>query len=316
MRRKLSDLIIEAQEEGGPLPQHHGPGVEVEETSHGGVTITQVRVTTQEAAQRLGKPMGRYVTVEAPMLRQAAGDYFSLLCTLLSQVIGQFWKEVDGATLVVGLGNGQITPDSIGPKTIENTLVTRHLVEQMPEQFAGQMESVCAFCPGVLGVTGMESGDMLRGVIRQIKPRRLLAIDALCAQRVSRLGTTFQFCDSGIHPGSGVHNRRMELSEKTLGIPVLAVGVPTVVDGATLTCDLLEKVQTLLGDDIPALGGLDMERHYSQLAQALGTLEANLMVTPKEVDDLTDQCGKLLGTSISLALQPTMELEDILHLMS
>ena len=193
---------------------------------------------------------------------------------------------------MVGLGNRAITPDAIGPKVHEYTLVTRHLVEGVPEHF-GSFRPVASLAAGVLGTTGVESGEVVRAVCEKLRPACVIAVDALASRSLERLCRTVQLADTGITPGSGVGNHRFALDEKTLGVPVLAVGVPTVVYGATLAADLLGR------DDLPPLGR-----------------GGELLVTPKDIDSQVADLAKIVGYGISLALQPGMTVEDLELLLS
>ena len=197
-----------------------------------------------------------------------------------------------GLVLVVGLGNRAITPDAIGPKVHEHTLVTRHLVEQIPEHF-GAFRPVASLSAGVLGTTGMESGELVQAVCRRLKPACVVAVDALASRSLKRLCRTVQLSDTGIAPGSGVGNHRWALDRASLGVPVLAVGVPTVVDASTLAADLLGQ------EELPPLGeGRD------------------LLVTPKDIDSQVDDLAKVIGYGISLALQPGLDVADLDLLLS
>ena len=197
-----------------------------------------------------------------------------------------------GLALVVGLGNRAITPDAIGPKVHEHTLVTRHLVEQIPEHF-GAFRPVASLSAGVLGATGMESGELVQAVCRRLKPACVVAVDALASRSLKRLCRTVQLSDTGIAPGSGVGNHRWALDRASLGVPVLAVGVPTVVDASTLAADLLGQ------EELPPLGeGRD------------------LLVTPKDIDSQVDDLAKVIGYGISLALQPGLDVADLDLLLS
>ena len=200
--------------------------------------------------------------------------------------------EPGAPALVVGLGNRAITPDAIGPKVHENTLVTRHLVEQIPEHF-GAFRPVASLSAGVLGTTGMESGELVQAVCRKLEPACVVAVDALASRSLKRLCRTVQLSDTGIAPGSGVGNHRWALDRASLGVPVLAVGVPTVVDGATLAADLLGQ------EELPPLGeGRD------------------LLVAPKDIDSQVNDLAKVIGYGISLALQPGLDVADLDLLLS
>ena len=200
-------------------------------------------------------------------------------------MLSEFGEE--GCVLVAGLGNRAITPDAIGPKVQEHTLITRHLVHGLPDYF-GHFRPVAALSPGVLGTTGMESGELVRSVCRDLHPACVVAVDALASRSLSRLCRTVQISDSGIAPGSGVGNHRTALTRQDLGVPVLAIGVPTVVEAGTLAADLLGT------EEVPELGeGKD------------------LLVTPKDIDSQVEDLSRVIGYGLSLALQPELELRDL-----
>ena len=243
--------------------------------------------------------MGTYLTLEADRLSKADDEYHSEISEelarqirkLMGEMIG--WKEEDlPSDLVVGLGNRAITPDALGPKVHDHTLVTRHLVEGCPEHFGG-FRPVATLSAGVLGTTGMESGELVQAVCRRLEPACVVAVDALASRSLKRLCRTVQLSDTGIAPGSGVGNHRAALDRASLGVPVLAVGVPTVVDGATLAADLLGTAE------LPPLGeGRDM------------------LVTPKDIDSQVSDLAKVLGYGIGLALHPGLRVEDLDLLLS
>ncbi|MDR3862252.1 MAG: GPR endopeptidase [Flavonifractor sp.] len=202
-------------------------------------------------------------------------------------------REPGAPALVVGLGNRAITPDNIGPKAADQTMVTRHLVERVPEHF-GSFRPVAALAAGVLGTTGMESGEVVRAVAEQIKPACVVAVDALASRSLRRVCRTIQLADTGITPGSGVGNARAALNAETLGVPVIAVGVPTVVDAATLTCDVLAEAGK--GELNPA---------------ALQGAGNGLIVTPKDIDTQVHDLAKVIGYGINLALHTGLTIEDV-----
>lgn len=285
MRQRRTDLALEARdlfgEEG--LPQ-----VESRETTTRGFSLTTVKVTGPEGARALNKPEGTYHTLDLTAMSRREENAFSRAVETLAELISPLLPK-EGDVLVVGLGNRAITPDAIGPRSADRTLVTRHLVAMAPSHF-GSFRKVSVLCAGVLGTTGIESGEIVRAVCDKTEPAAVIAIDALCARKVERLCATVQICDSGISPGSGVGNHRFSLDRETLGIPVIAVGVPTVVEGATLCADLLEE-------DDPNV-----------IAQLPG---ATLMVTPKDIDQRVEDMAKVIGYAVSLSLQNGLTLADL-----
>lgn len=301
MLERRTDLAVEAtelwQEAAGESTRLRG--VEARDSLREGYGVTTVRILDQEGARAVGKPVGTYVTLELDGLIRREEDAFPRAVRALAAELGGLLDlEPGAAVLVAGLGNRAITPDGIGPKTADHTLVTRHLVERMPEQF-GSFRPVSALAAGVLGTTGMESGELIAAVVERTRPACVLAVDALASRSLSRVGRTVQLADTGIVPGSGVGNARAALNRETLGVPVIAIGVPTVVDAATLACDLLAEAGR--GDLDPA---------------ALAGAGEGLVVTPKDVDAQVADLAKVIGYGINLALQPGLTVEDVDLLLS
>ena len=262
-------------------------GVRTREDTREGYAVTTVEITGPAGARAVGKPEGTYVTLFLDGVARREEDAFGRAVRALAAELRPLLPpEPDGAVLVVGLGNRAVTPDAIGPKAADHTMVTRHLVEQLPGQFGG-FRPVAALAAGVLGTTGMESGELLRAVTRRIRPACVIAVDALAARSLSRLCRTVQLSDTGITPGSGVGNHRVGLNRESLGVPVIALGVPTVVDGATLAADLTGA------EELPDLEG------------------GSLLVTPKDIDSQVADLSRIIGYGISLALQPGLTVADL-----
>ena len=293
MLERRTDLALEARELRAGASDL--PGVSSEEGRAEAFPLTTVRVTSQAGARALGKPQGTYHTLDLTGLGRREQKAFpravKALAGLLSPLIA---GERSDCVLVVGLGNRAMTPDAVGPKAADRTLVTRHLVTMAPSQF-GSFRPVAVLAAGVLGTTGVESGEIVKAVADQIRPKAIVAVDALAARRLERLCTTVQVSDTGISPGSGVGNHRFSLDRESMGVPVIAVGVPTVVDGATLAAALLEEA----GRD-----GFDP----AALAKGSG---ATLMVSPRDIDQRVEDMAKVIGYGVSLALQPELSLEDL-----
>ena len=290
MLERRTDLALEAHE----MCQKGGEPEEVEsrETQAEGFPLTTVRITGPAGARALGKPEGTYHTLDLTGLERREEEAFPRSVRALTGILSPLLPG-KGEVLVVGLGNRAITPDAIGPQAADRTLVTRHLIGMAPEHF-GSFRPVAALAAGVLGTTGVESGEIVRAVADKIGAEAVIAVDALAARRVERLCATVQVCDTGIAPGSGVGNHRFALDRESLGIPVIAVGVPTVVDGATLAADLLEE--TGAGLDPRALAG------------APG---GSLLVTPRDIDQRVADLAKVIGYAVSLALQPQLDLAGL-----
>ena len=283
-----TDLAMEALEGCRPAS---GSASQTQRDLHG-FLLTQV--TVHRADDALGKPPGRYDTLAIDALLRREEDAFSRACHAVAQSLAQLTPQQchdpRAPVLVIGLGNRAVTPDAIGPLCCQSVLATRHLVERSPAQFRA-FRPVAVLAPGVLGMTGVETGEIVRGVIDRIRPCLVIAVDALAARRLSRLMCTIQLTDTGIVPGSGVGNARTALTQQELGIPVLAVGVPTVVDGATLAAD------------IAAQTGASCE--------ALDDLSTPVLVTTRDVDQQVADAARVIGYGINLFLHPTLDIADI-----
>lgn len=294
MVKRRTDLALEARElwQEGAKKTTQLPGVKAREGEREGFRVTTVDILDRAGEQALGKPRGKYVTLELEGLVRREEDAFGRGVRALAAEARELLKEVpeDGLVLLAGLGNRAITPDAVGPLVHSHTLVTRHLVKQVPEHF-GHFRPVASLAAEVLGNTGVESGEMVKAVCKAIHPACVVAVDALASRSLKRLCCTIQLTDTGITPGSGVGNHRFPLDRESLGVPVLAVGVPTVVDGATLAADLTGA------EEPPELGG-------------------DLFVTPRDIDSRVADLGKLIGYGLSLALQPSLALEDLELLLS
>ncbi len=287
MRQRRTDLALEAHElwHGAAKDGETLPGVETAEHDAFGYTATVVEVKDAAAAKALGKPAGTYITLDLRPYYEHAEDAFARA----AQAVGAEVRALIGDTeiktaLVVGLGNAAMTPDAVGPQTAEHVLVTRHL---MHDSAFSALTAVSVLTPGVLGRTGMEAAETVRGAARTVHPDVLIVVDALASRSLARVCTTVQLSDTGLVPGSGVGNRRRALNRASLGIPVIAVGVPTVVDAATLALDILEEAGA--GDLDPA---------------ALRGHGAGVMVTPRDIDAQIRELSRVVGYGIDLALQP------------
>lgn len=276
-------------------------GIEINKYDDGGVTVTEIKVTNENGSRALDKPLGSYVTVEVTPFSKAS-DLFSHQLTVLSEQIKKLIPD-SGLVLIAGLGNKTITPDALGPRAAELIFATRHIGAELRKSIGMEnIRNAAVIIPGVLGKTGVETGEIIESVARKVKPCAVIVIDALASRRLERLGTTVQMATSGVVPGSGVGNARSRIDEQTLGIPVLSVGVPTVVDAATLASDLIEQAGY-------AADGAKFEK----LLKAIGE---RIMVTPKEIDLMIERAAQLVAMSINCALQPELDPKDILAIVS
>lgn len=257
-----------------------------------GFAVHEVRILSKDAAREIGKPQGRYLTLELDALIRREEDAFPRACKALSTLLRELLPHPnDGPVLIAGLGNRMITPDAIGPQTADHVIATRHLIAQSPAIFA-DWRPVSALAPGVLGQTGVETGEVICGVLDRVRPAAVIAVDALAAGRLSRLLRTVQLADTGITPGAGVGNARAALNEETLGVPVIAVGVPTVVDGATLA----HEISSQLGQ--PA-------------CEALDDLSQPVMITTRDIDREVADISRMIGYAVNMALHPHLSVADI-----
>ena len=285
MTLSRTDLAVETAEELSSSRDIFSPGTGVTRTEslHCGCPVTRIRVATEAGASLLGRPPGAYVTVDLRPLLSRQEPLLPRAAACLSRELRALLPPGEGTALVVGLGNSAMTPDAVGTAALEHLLVTRHLLQAMPRQFAG-LRPVASLRPGVLSATGVETLELIRGAAAHIRPAVVIVIDALAARSRHRLCATVQLSDTGLTPGSGVGNHRKAVNARTLRLPVVAVGVPTVIDGAALC-----------GDEDAAPSGL--------------------FVTPQDIDRRIRDMGTLLGTAITLALQPTLTAADVTALL-
>lgn len=285
------------------------PGIETEEVEDGkNIKTIRVKIIDKSGETALGKPIGNYVTIDIKNLKiateeeieQAAINVNRELQTIINKHIKQ-----DEDILVVGLGNLQVTPDSLGPKVIQNIDITRHLLRYAPEYLEPNTRPVSAISPGVLGTTGIETQEILQGIIENVKPKLLIVIDSLASKSIERISSTIQIADTGIVPGAGVGNRRKEISQNTLGIPVIAIGVPMVVEAATIASDSLDIFIRKMQKEAQSndyLNKLKDEDKYSIIKEALIEEKFDLIVTPKEIDDLIENMSSVVARGINKSL--------------
>lgn len=290
MRAKWTDLAVEAA--GGALREN-------------GLSRTVVKVENEESAQKLGRPMGTYITLACEQAMTVSLETRRALAAELAQTLRGMLPPDMKTALVVGLGNRSVTPDSLGPRTAERVLVTRHMGDCLPRDVP--MSSVCAAAPGVLGVTGMETAEILRGMVAHVKPDAVIAVDALAARSSKRIASTIQITDTGITPGSGVGNHRKALDRRTLGVPVIAVGVPLVVYASTIASDTL----CALGE-----GEVEEERIAACVERVVSEKLGEMIVTPRDVDALVERMAGVLADGINQALHPSLSSSEIAQLMA
>lgn len=314
-----TDLAIEAREIYNEKHKEEIPGVKVKEYEENSIKITKVTIMDEVGEKIMNKPKGKYITIDMPeFVHYDSNAKDSVSKVLAKELTSLINIENSMTAMVVGLGNLYVTPDSLGPKVVSKLMISRHLKELVPDEIDEGVRPVCAIAPGVLGTTGIETSEIVKSIVGKIKPNLIICIDALSSRRLERINSTIQICDTGISPGSGVGNKRAELSEKTLNVPVIAIGVPTVVDAATMANDTIDMVLDALiskshkgSKFYNILKDLDKKEKQELIREALKPYLSSLIVTPKEVDMLIESITRILANGINIALQPALTLEDI-----
>ena len=312
-----TDLAIEAHEL-AKQGKSSIPGIdEAHEDPEEGIHISRVHVRTLQGERKIGKKKGHYVTIEAPGLRRRDPELQEQVVEQMAEELEKLLKLKEEATvLVVGLGNSHVTPDALGPLVVERLFVTRHLFHYMPEALGQGYRTVSAVSPGVLGITGIETSEIVRGIVDRVKPDLLIAIDALASRSLDRVNSTIQISDTGIQPGAGVGNKRQELSKEALGIPVIAIGVPTVIDAATIANDAVDLILKELQHKVPGNGANQIfdqmtgREKWQLIREVLEPLGNNLIVTPKEIDEFVEDVAYVVAKGLNVALHPAMTMED------
>lgn len=284
-------------------------GIDVEEQNiNEKLKVTRVKVSNENGQNAIRKPIGSYITVDIKDLKIATEDEIQESAEILSkELIQLLTNHIDkqGEILVVGLGNMYVTPDSLGPKVINDIDVTRHLIKYAPQYVEEGTRMVSAVSPGVLGTTGIETMEILEGIVKNIHPKLVIVIDALASRSIERISSSIQLSDTGIVPGAGVGNTRKEISENTLGIPVVAMGIPTVVESAVLVNDCLDLFITKLQEEAKSndyLNQLKDQDNYEEIKEALIPNNYNMIVTPKEIDELIENMSSIVARGINMSV--------------
>ena len=308
-----TDLALEASEmceksqEGSSIP-----GVKIETKELENCIVTKVEVIDRQGAEIMNKDIGKYITLESNLMKfdddESREEMISYLKEELVDIFGQ---DKNKKTLVIGLGNRNITSDALGPKSVSKTLVTRHLFKNYNKDYDDDFTEVSALSPGVMGVTGIETSEIVKSLVEKVKPDRVVAIDALASRKMERLNSTIQISTAGISPGGGVGNTRKSLTKETLGVDVIAIGVPTVVDAATLTIDVLDMaIDNLIAQSeetesfYEMLKKLKEEEKYHLIKDSLDPYDKNLIVTPKDIDDTIENLSIIISEGLNRSLHP------------
>lgn len=283
-------------------------GVEIDNENREEIDISRIKILDTNGEKALGKPIGNYITLDVKDIKTVDDERIEIIANVLAdelrKVIGEHISDTEDI-LVVGLGNIYVTPDALGPKVVPEIEVTRHILEYMPKAMPEDTRPVSAISPGVLGITGIETMEILKGIVENIKPKMLIVIDALASRSIDRISSSIQIADTGIVPGAGVENKRKEISKSTLGVPVIALGIPTVVDLASITNDCIDLFieslqQKAMSNDY--LNQLKEKDNYEEIKEALIPRDYNMIVTPKEIDKLIENMSKIVSQGINMSL--------------
>ncbi|HAE91730.1 GPR endopeptidase [Tissierella praeacuta] len=314
-----TDLAIENREIYKNERNKDSRGINVEKEENESYIVTRIKVLNKEGSENLNRPIGNYITIDVPKLNKSDEDLKDEISQVVAKEIkGLGRNKEDSKILIVGLGNWNITPDALGPKVVERVLVTRQFFVNYNKEIDETVANVAALSPGVMGITGIETGEIIKGVVEKVKPDLVIAVDALASRKMDRVSTTIQISDTGINPGSGVGNNRMEFNENTLGVPVIAIGIPTVVDAATIVNDTLDlvidslKSESKEGSDFyNLLSKVSSEEKYSLIQDVLNPYMKNVVVTPTDIDALVDDLSIIVANGLNIALHPGIDLKDV-----
>lgn len=317
-----TDLALEAKEMASQTLGETIPGVHTETIQNEDCTLTRMDIQNEQGSRAVGKMIGHYITFEVPSLREKDSDLQDRIATKFAQEFAGFLDKIGitkaAKVLIIGLGNWNVTPDALGPLVVENVMVTRHFFELMPDQVSPGYRQVSAVAPGVLGITGIETSEIVQGVVDRSKPDLVIAIDALASRALERVNTTIQIADTGIHPGSGVGNKRKGLTREFLGVPVIAIGVPTVVYASTIvnsTMDMLLshfKKQTSATQQIfGLLDGMQENDRLQMVKEVLDPLGHDLLVTPKDIDQFIEDIANIIASGLNAALHEAIDQDNV-----
>lgn len=330
-----TDLAVESHQIISEKRGDKIPGVFIENNTYEGINVNRLDITSDQGSSLLNKPKGKYITFEAATLKQHDSKVYENLTYVFADEFAKYLHELkipaEAKVLIIGLGNWNVTPDALGPMVIENLLITRHLFELLPEKVDEGFRSVSAIAPGVLGITGIETSEVVYGIVEKSQPDFVIAIDALASRSIERVYSTIQVADSGIHPGSGIGNKRKPISKESLGVPVIAIGVPTVVDAVSITSDTIDLMlkhlekqmeirnpfeKSLNNEDnngkfLGLVGTLSEEEKRQLIHEVLAPLGYNLVVTPKEVDTFIEDIANIIANGLNMALHKAINRENV-----
>ncbi len=313
-----TDLALEMQEKYCTTGEKDGIKVDVRKVGGQEIFVTTVNVMTDEASKEIGKPIGKYVTIECEEMKGPDREIHDIVIELATEKIRELIDiHKDDRVLIVGLGNEFVTPDAIGPKVVSKAIVTGHMYDLWSDDIKRNFSRVYAISPGVMGQTGVETVDIVKGVVDKIKPKAVIVVDALAGRKIERINNTIQISDSGIVPGAGIGNARKGLNEETLGVKVVAIGVPTVISTTTLISDSIDHIiyelasNTKTDENLTEMFKLDDERKYNIINDILQPYTSSMFVTPKEIDQVVERLSNIIANSINLSVNEGLTKEDI-----
>ncbi|HWP98510.1 MAG TPA: GPR endopeptidase [Syntrophomonadaceae bacterium] len=302
------DLAVEARDLVRGASDREISGVEEQVENLENIKVTTIKIVTEQGAQQMGKPIGTYITIESPPLK--INDPY-----IKDQIVGAMQKglqllfgdklQPNDTVLLVGLGNWRATADSLGPKFIQYSPITRHYHQYAPDALVEGMRSTCGIAPGVLGITGLETFEVIKGIVEKVQPALLVVVDALAAQNVDRIGSSIQMANTGIQPGAGVGNVRHALMQEELGIPVIAIGCPTIVNAAVIASQAVRKFCQNSG------ASYNDGQSNDAIRDTLSYFGGSLAVTPKEIDDIIENTSRIISMGVATALFPNISQEQL-----
>ncbi|MDP4097021.1 GPR endopeptidase [Paenibacillus sp. P96] len=317
-----TDLAIESRELAGQGQPQPIPGVHEDVEDLEDIKITRLDVLDETGANRIGRVQGHYVTLEIPKLREGDSGLQDRVSFAFAKEMEDFMRKIGispmAKVMVVGLGNWNVTPDSLGPLVVENLMITRQYFELMPDQVSPGYREVSGVAPGVLGITGIESSEIVQSIAEKTQPDLIIAIDALASRSLERINTTIQVADIGIHPGSGIGNKRRGITKEIMGIPCIAIGVPTVCYASTIVNDSLEMMRSHLGKEdtqrqaiMGMLNSISEQERLQLVKEVLQPLGHDLIVTPKEVDKFIEDIANIIATGLNAALHEAVNPDNV-----
>lgn len=313
-----TDLAIELEEKFSEDGKENGIKVNYDKVEGYDIFINQVEVLNEVGSENIGKPVGKYITIECEEMKGADRQLHDIIIGVTTNKINELINiEQDERVLIVGLGNEYVTPDAIGPKAISKIIVTGHIYDVWDKDVRESFSRVFAIAPGVMGQTGIETVDVVKGIVEKVKPKSVIVIDALSGRKIDRINNTIQISNSGITPGSGIGNNRKGLNKETLGVEVIAIGVPTVISTSTLICDSMESIieelakNTSVDENLSAILNIDDEKKYNIVRKLFEPYTSNMFVTPKEIDQVIDRLSNIIANAINLSINKGLNQEDI-----